>query len=50
MNAAYRTFILWMLWGTVAAGIYLGLYIDTDILSFLENDKSRITWIISALF
>jgi len=50
MNVAYRTFILWMLWGTVAVSIYLGLYLDTDILSFLENDKSRITWIITALF
>jgi len=50
MNTAYRTFILWMIWGTTAVVVYLGLYIDTDILSFLKHDQSRITWIITVLF
>lgn len=50
MNKAYRTFILWSIWSFAATTIYLGLYIDTDILSFLRNDQSRITWIIVFLF
>ncbi len=50
MNWAYRTFILWLIWGSAATTIYLGLYLDTDILEFLREDKSKITWIIITLF
>lgn len=50
MNSAYRTFILWLTWASVATTIYLGLYLDTDILEFLSKDDSKITWIIIALF
>lgn len=50
MNRAYRTFVLWLIWGSAATIIYLGLYLDTDILKFLRADESRITWIIIALF
>ena len=50
MNSAYRTFILWLAWGSVATTIYLSLYLDTDILDFLSNDESKITWIIIGLF
>jgi len=50
MNSAYRTFILWLIWGSAATTIYLSLYLDTDILDFLSNDESRITWIIIGLF
>ena len=50
MNSAYRTFILWLLWGTAATTIYLSLYLNTDLLDFLRNDTSRITWIIIGLF
>lgn len=50
MNRAYRTFVLWLVWAAAATTIYLGLYLDTDILEFLSKDESRITWIIIALF
>lgn len=50
MHKSYRTFVLWLLWGSAATVIYLGLYLDTDILTFLEQDKSKITWIITLLF
>lgn len=50
MNRAYRTFVLWLIWASAATTIYLGLYLDTDILSFLSHDESKITWIIISLF
>lgn len=50
MNSAYRTFIIWLTWASAATTIYLGLYLDTDILIFLSNDESKITWIIMGLF
>ncbi|NOY61963.1 MAG: MotA/TolQ/ExbB proton channel family protein [Gammaproteobacteria bacterium] len=50
MNKAYGTVTLWLFWCSIATVIYLSLYVDTDVLSFLSNDKSRITWIIIALF
>ncbi len=50
MNSAYRTFLMWLLWGTAATTIYLSLYLDTDLLEFLSNDDSKITWIIIFLF
>ena len=50
MNSAYRTFILWLIWGTAATTIYLSLYLNTDLIDFLRNDTSRITWIIIGLF
>jgi len=50
MNKAYRTFVIWLMWGAAATTIYLGLYLDTDIIEFLSNDESKITWIITMLF
>lgn len=50
MGKAYRTLILWMAWAAISVAIYVGLYIDTDVVTFLLEDRSRITWIISALF
>jgi len=50
MNSAYRTFVLWLMWGSAATTIYLALYLDTDLLDFLANDESKITWIIISLF
>lgn len=50
MNFAYRTFVVWLIWASAATTIYLGLYLDTDILLFLKDDASKITWIIIALF
>ena len=50
MNHAYRTVTLWFSWASISIIIYLGLYLDTDILEFLSNDKSKITWIITGMF
>jgi len=50
MNNAYRTITIWFSWASISIVIYLGLYLDTDILEFLNNDKSKITWIITAMF
>ncbi|MDX1810457.1 MAG: MotA/TolQ/ExbB proton channel family protein [Gammaproteobacteria bacterium] len=50
MNNAYRTFVIWLIWASAATTIYLGLYLDTDILEFLSHDESKITWIIIFLF
>jgi Tfp pilus assembly protein PilN len=46
----FRTMILWTLWASAAMGIYLTLYNDTEVWSFLETDTSRITWLILGLF
>ena len=50
MNRAYRTITIWFSWASISIVIYLGLYLDTDILEFFNNDKSKITWIITAMF
>ncbi|MDH3325241.1 MAG: MotA/TolQ/ExbB proton channel family protein [Gammaproteobacteria bacterium] len=50
MNSAYRTVTIWFSWASISITIYLGLYLDTDILEFLSNDKSKITWIITFMF
>ncbi len=50
MNNAYRTVTLWFSWASISVVIYLGLYLDTDIIEFLSNDKSKITWIITVMF
>ncbi len=46
----FRTLILWVIWATAALVIYLSLYSDTEIWSFLEHDPSKITWLILVLF
>ncbi len=46
----FRTLILWTIWASAAIVIYLTLYRDTEVWSFLENDPSRITWLIMGLF
>jgi len=50
MNKAYRTLVLWVGWCSIATMVYVGLYLDTDIVSFLRDDQSKITWIILLLF
>jgi biopolymer transport protein ExbB/TolQ len=42
--------VLWVIWAAAALMIYLGLYLDTEIWLFIQNDPSRITWAIIALF
>jgi len=46
----YRTILLWILWATAAIGVYLTLYLDTDLWAQLRQDQSKITWIIIGLF
>jgi len=46
----YRTILLWGAWATMSIIVYLTLYIDAKIWTFMENDPSRVTWIIMALF
>ncbi len=46
----YRTLLLWLFWAAAAIGVYLTLYLDTDLWIQLQQDKSKITWIIIGLF
>lgn len=46
----FRTLILWTIWATTALVVYLTLYRDTEIWTFMETDPSRITWLILGLF
>lgn len=46
----YRTLFLWILWAATALVLYVTLYSDSGVWEFLHNDKSRITWLIIALF
>ncbi len=46
----YRTLILWTIWASAALVIYLTLYRDTDVWTFVQVDPSRITWLIIGLF
>jgi len=42
--------LLWIIWAAAAIGVYLTLYINTDLLAQLQQDQSKITWIIIGLF
>ncbi len=46
----YRPLFLWVIWAAAALAVYLSFYQDTDVWEFVENDTSRITWIIMFLF
>lgn len=50
VQRGYRALVLWVVWAAAAIVIYLGLYQDTEVLSFIEHDPSRITWAITGLF
>jgi len=50
VQRGYRALVLWIIWAAAATVIYLGLYQDTEIWSFIEHDPSRITWAIIGLF
>ncbi len=47
---ANRTIIFWLLWALVALGVYFTLYSDTGIWDYIENDVSRMTWLILGMF
>ena len=46
----YRVLFLWFIWTAAAIIAYTGMYHDTDVLEFIRNDPSRITWVILGLF
>ncbi len=46
----YRTLLLWFTWALAATAVYFGFYQDAGIWGVLEQDKTRITWIILAFF
>lgn len=46
----YRTLLLWFIWALAATAVYFGFYQDAGIWGVLEQDKTRITWIILAFF
>lgn len=50
IQRGYRTLVLWIVWSAAAIIIYAGMYHDTDVLSFIKHDSSRITWVIIGLF
>ena len=50
IQRGYRALVLWIVWSAVAIVIYANMYEDTDVWEFVQNDPSRITWGIIALF
>ncbi|HEY5601901.1 MAG TPA: MotA/TolQ/ExbB proton channel family protein [Gammaproteobacteria bacterium] len=50
IQRGYRALVLWIAWSAVAIVFYASIYQDTDVWKFVEQDSSRITWGIIALF
>ena len=50
IQRGYRALVLWIVWSAAAIVIYASMYQDTDVWHFVQNDPSRITWGIIALF
>lgn len=50
IQRGYRALVLWIVWAAAAIIIYFGLYQDTEVWEFVQNDPSRITWAILGLF
>lgn len=47
---AYRTLLLWLGWASAAIVILFGLYLDTGVWEFIENDPIKLSWVIIILF
>lgn len=47
---AFRTILLWLLWAAAAIVVYFMLYLDTDVWVYIQQDQSKITWVIILLF
>ena len=45
-----RTLLLWTIWAATALVVYITLYRDTQIWTFVGGDVSHVTWLIMALF
>lgn len=50
IQRGYRALVLWITWTAGALIIYSGIYHDTEVWAFVQNDPSRITWAILGLF
>ena len=50
IQRGYRALVLWITWSAAAIVIYASMYQDTDVWKFVQNDPSKITWGIIALF
>ncbi len=50
IQRGFRALVLWIAWCAAAIVIYAGMYSNTDVLAFVSNDTTRITWAIIALF
>ncbi|MFC1749690.1 MotA/TolQ/ExbB proton channel family protein [Pseudomonadota bacterium] len=46
----YKSLVLWMLWAVLGITVYAVLYDDAGIAHYIENDASRITWLIAGMF
>jgi hypothetical protein len=46
----YQTLVLWIAWSVAMIVIYAGMYHDTDVWAFVQDDPTRITWAILGLF
>ncbi len=47
---SYKTLSLWAAWALLSTAVYLTLYIDAKVWTFMEDDPSRITWLIAGIF
>ncbi len=47
---AFRTILLWLMWAAAAIIIYFLLYLDTGVWTFIQQDPSKISWVIIGLF
>ena len=45
-----KTLALWIAWTVSAAVVFAMMYRQADILQFVEQDSTRITWIIAGMF
>lgn len=46
----YKTLFHWGIWAFISVAVYLTLYIDAKVWTFMQDDPSRITWLIAGLF
>lgn len=49
-ESPYRTLFLWLLWGIVAVGVHVGMYINLNLWEYVLQDESKVTWFTYGLF
>lgn len=47
---AFRTILLWLTWAAAAIIVYFLLYLDTEVWHYIQQDQSKVTWVIISLF